>query len=53
MSQQTEPSTSSSPSSQAPQVRYETLSNRIVRRFKEEPLIPLGRIPFHFTSFSS
>ncbi|CAG8510557.1 7260_t:CDS:2 [Funneliformis caledonium] len=50
MSQQTGPSSSSSPSStsntslplQEPQVRYETLNNRFVRRLKEEPLIPLG-----------
>jgi len=50
MSKQTGPSSSSSSSSntslQVPQVRYETLSNRFVRRLKKEPLIPLGMIIF-------
>ncbi|PKC70079.1 hypothetical protein RhiirA1_414765 [Rhizophagus irregularis] len=42
MSQQTNSSSSNAQS----QIKYESLNRRIIRKFKEQPLIPLGIIIF-------
>lgn len=42
MSQQT----GSSSSNASTQFRYETLNRKIIRKFKEQPLIPIGIIIF-------